>query len=112
MTTGRARVTGKAALKATASFVAQPSSLIFLLPSTVTGSPGQLVSVYVLGSRSTWSTATRWTIMPKGASLGGSAFAVGSPTAAAWAIILGPGIGTITLTDPTGGSAILTVKKG
>lgn len=81
-------------------------------PSYVPMIFGAILPIYISGQNVHWSEgATAWTINTTGTlAIASSVIRVISPVVAVWALALAPnGTGTITITDPNGASAVLTV---
>lgn len=105
----RGTVSSNAKLSANGKIVTNGNTTGFTIsPSVVTNMRGQLYVMCLLGGYTTWDANTSWTIRTNGPSLTASVFGYGSPVFTAWAFTLGPGSGTITLSNGLS-SAVLTV---
>lgn len=80
-----------------------------LWPATVSSSTG-IISVSILGTLTQWDNNTTWGLSVHGLSVEDSALSVGNSTTCAWALLIKPGIGNVSITDGECSSTLLVTK--
>ncbi len=84
-------------------------SSMSIIPVTIASLSGQLYALCVVGQHTNWDENTQWSLNSDGPELMNSTRTSGGPTFMAWALMIGNGNGSITISDGSISATIMVI---